>query len=693
MGTGNAARSETRVLNAGHEPTVRTGAAVEYFPAVDGLRALAVASVVIYHLNGMLPGGFVGVDIFFVISGFVVTHSASQLSGTTALSFMAAFYARRLMRIAPALIACVVLTSLFTALLVPDAWLSEGNSRTAVAALFGLSNYVLAYSANDYWAPRAEFNPFTHTWSLGVEEQFYFFAPFLLYAWRCGHRRPALQLLSVLAGVSLLSAALAASLDRQTLAFYSIHTRLWELSAGVALALTQSAWRPWLLAWPAGLHRLAGLVALALMGGTLGFASGTAFPWPWAIAPVLATALLIPLVIARPQGRLSQVFASRPMVWLGRLSYSLYLWHWPVFVLTRWTVGMDDARHKTAALCVALLLAMASLRFVERPLRRWRFRAGTAHARVAAYGLAALGMAAVVSSALWVLRPWISLSVTRFADWSWDADHALPGQKCALSILKERPADGLLIVMQPQGCGEPRGRVFVVGDSHAGAYAALLKRYVRTEGVTVRLYTLAGCSVFGLRQPMQVSSVACRTFTEQVLTAIGHDARPGDVLFLPGLRIPRLADQWQTSGTMPAEPAARRSEAAEEALEALRPLSEHGVAVLFEAPKPVFAVPPFRCADWFNAGNPICEGEQSTSRRRLETLRAPVMASMAAIVQGLPHAAVYDPLPLLCPGDPCEPYKDGRPLFFDGDHLSGFGNVLLLPSFKAAVADVRREIR
>lgn len=678
------------MVSAGQVSTARAGAGAEYFPAIDGLRALAVASVVIYHLNGWLPGGFVGVDIFFVISGFVVAHSAGQLQGATALAFMAAFYARRLMRIAPALIACVVLTSLATALLVPDAWLSEGNSRTALAALFGLSNYVLAFSANDYWAPRAEFNPFTHTWSLGVEEQFYFVAPLLFYAWHRGHGRRVLQLLLVLAAASLLAAALAASPSRQTLAFYSIHTRFWELAAGVALALTQARWRPWVMAWPAALRSLVLLAALALMGAALGFADGAAFPWPWAVAPVLATALLVLLVVAQPEGFTSPVFANAGMVWLGRLSYSLYLWHWPVFVLMRWTVGMDGPWHQAVALSVAVLLAVASLRFVERPLRHWRLGAGTTPPRVVAYGVAALGAAVMVSAALWALRPTISLSVTRLPDWSWEADHPLAAPKCGLAIAKERPAGGLLIAMQPQGCGEPQSRLFVVGDSHAGAYSALLKTYVRSEGIAVRLYTLAGCSVFGLRQPMQAAAPACRHFTEQVLMAIERDARPGDVLFLPGLRIPRLADQWQPAGkALPPEPQARRAEATQEALQALKALSDRGVAVLFEAPKPVFAVPPFRCADRFNAGNPICAGEKTTPRQQLDTLRAPVLASMAEIVQGLPHAAVYDPFPLLCPDEVCQPFKDGRPLFFDGDHLSGHGNALLLDSFKAAVVAVK----
>ena len=304
-----------------------------------------------------------------------------------------------------------------------------------------------------------------------------------------------------------------------------------------------------------------------------------------------------------------------------------------------------------------------------------------------------MAAAVAVSAALWALRPTLSLSVTRLPDWSWDAQLELPAPRCGLSISKQRPAGGLLISLQPEACGAATRRLFVIGDSHAGAYSAMLKAYVRSEGATVHLYTLAGCSVFGLRQPMQAAAPACRHFTEQALLAIGRDAQPGDVLFLPGLRIPRLADQWQpaSGAALPPEPEARRGEALADALQALKPLAARGVGVLFEAPKPVFAVPPFRCADSFNAGNPICAGAKSTPRQQLELLRAPVLASMAELVRGLPNAAVYDPFPRLCPGEVCEPYQDGRPLFFDGDHLSGHGNEVLLPGFKAALADLQRK--
>src|SRR5689334_16643980 len=152
-----------------------------YFPAVDGLRAIAVGTVMLFHLDrAYLPGGFVGVDIFFVISGFVVTASLAHLQFPSMRSLLAYFYARRLTRIMPALAVCMLVTTAIYVLLIPDSWLSNLTRNTGVAAFIGASNIVLARNTDAYFATTSSFNPFLHTWSLGVEEQFYLIFPFLL---------------------------------------------------------------------------------------------------------------------------------------------------------------------------------------------------------------------------------------------------------------------------------------------------------------------------------------------------------------------------------------------------------------------------------------------------------------------------------------------------------------------------------
>ena len=190
-----------------------------YVAGIDGLRALAVLSVLAYHTREvLLPGGFVGVDVFFVISGFVVTASVSHWPLDSLFGFQLRFYARRIIRIIPALLVCLLVTALVHSLVVPAVWLSNLAPKTANAAFFGFSNMVLAFNRDNYFSPTAVFNPFVHTWSLGVEEQFYLVFPFAFVLARRVLQRPALTF----AALSLGSLATAAILQATELdyAFY-----------------------------------------------------------------------------------------------------------------------------------------------------------------------------------------------------------------------------------------------------------------------------------------------------------------------------------------------------------------------------------------------------------------------------------------------------------------------------------------
>ncbi|WP_321919168.1 acyltransferase family protein [Paraburkholderia tropica] len=202
---------------------------------IDGLRAIAVLSVIVYHLNASwLPGGFAGVDVFFVISGFVVAMSVSELRDISLGRFLAYFYARRLVRITPALVVMLLATFVASALFIPEAWLSSTNQRTGLWAFLGLSNFVLAADTGNYFSPIAEFNPFTHTWSLAVEEQFYLSFPWLFYMWLRG-RKSLSRWIILAALVGSFVCAIWLGRANQTYAFYMIWSRYWELAVGVLL--------------------------------------------------------------------------------------------------------------------------------------------------------------------------------------------------------------------------------------------------------------------------------------------------------------------------------------------------------------------------------------------------------------------------------------------------------------------------
>lgn len=663
----------------------------EYFAGIDGLRALAVLSVLLYHLNGLVPAGFVGVDVFFVISGFVVAAAAADLPGDRFSAFLTSFYARRLLRIAPALIVCLLVSMLVMALIVPvapDGVLSEMNTKTGLAAFFGFSNMVLAFSANDYWSPRSEFNPFTHTWSLGVEEQFYLVFPFLYFMWLRGRRRLAACVLAVLMVLSLFSAI--RWVDAGPIAFYALPTRFWELGIGVALYFTISRWRPLVASLSSGAReQFAGSAALGLAASFL-LADSQRFPWPWALLPVLSTALLIIAVVGSPGSWVAKRLATTPMVKIGKMSYSLYLWHWPLIVFARWTSGMDSAVEVVIVGLLSFVFAWLSYSFVEQPLRQSPVMRKISRRRLVAIMLIVTGLG--TAGAVGVALARTSISMTAASDrlsWRWDGRLSGPQVKCSVLRSSEPFSNGREFNLLPESCVRHERTIFVAGDSHAGAYMAMFDLYARESATPVRIFTRPGCGAFNLRAPLASGSAGCKDFVEAMLAEVKARARPGDLLFLPGLRVNRYQDQWG-NGRNVSTPILHedRPSAVEEAVLMLAPISQAGVRIVFEAPKPVFKSPAFRCADWFNSANPVCAPGQSVARAEIESLRMPVLQAMSDLVARLPLSTVWDPLPMLCTGEVCSSYQGDKPLFFDGDHLSGFGNQVLEPSFARLVGSL-----
>jgi peptidoglycan/LPS O-acetylase OafA/YrhL len=708
-----------------------------YYSGIDGLRAVAVLAVVIFHLNAhWLPGGFVGVDVFFVISGFVVSLSLVGMRFSGFSQLLTYFYARRLLRIAPALIVCLLLVTLLCCMFIPKAWLSQANSRTGLAAFFGVSNFVLAATANDYFSPRSEFNPFTHTWSLAVEEQFYLVFPVLIFGW-LRVTQDGKQSLRKVSGAALLFLGLASlalcawwSVSQPTLAFYMLPARFWELAGGVGLVFTMGWWQPRLQALAPPITRAASAALLLALALGLVFAKDTAFPFPWAVLPALATMGLLCLLGAQPRSMAAQWLSVAPMRHVGRISYSLYLWHWPVFVLFRWTVGLEAVQYQVAAVAMALVLSELSFRWVEQPARKSVPLAAWSRARVVGLGLGAVSVSCAVSLLMFANQNQLSLSVTRDVD-TWNPESniqlstsAPKGADCEVSARADTSAqsEGVVQLLMPSNCkgraagtgvGSSTGtgtstststsstprRMFVAGDSHAWAYTAMLRLYAQQSGTEIHLITRGGCPFFNLRRLNNAESAFCGDFTLKALRVIAAQAKQGDVLFLPTLRLVRLRDQWgevqkvaasasASGSTASAGADEARSAAVSEAVAALEPLAKRGVLVVFEAPKPIFKSPAFRCSDWFNASNPACRGGLTIGRSELEAMRRPTQTAMRAVVQQLPQASVWDPTPVLCPEATCSTQRDGRPLFFDGDHISGNGNAFLLPDFAKFMAGV-----
>ena len=678
-----------------------------YVPHIDGLRAVAVLSVILYHISERwLPGGFSGVDVFFAISGFVVSASVAELPQMRPFALFGYFYARRIRRIVPALVVCLLATSVLAALFIPYAWLSQANEQTGYYAFFGVSNFTLVLNSNSYFAPQVDFNPYTHTWSLGVEEQFYLLFPPMFAAWMAGGvwRRASAFLFGV-GLIASLACAIWLGRTNPTYAFYLLPSRFWELAAGVLLYQALS-WRGHPFSehdQPATLWSRGGAIAsAAILVAGLVFSKPALFPYPGALLPVAGTLGLIAFLHGRePRGLIAHLLRNRVVVFIGKISYSLYLWHWPVFVLFRWTSGLESAPWIIAAVVLTFALAIASYYFVEQPARRSEWVR-----RVPRVATIAAGIVLVVSSA-WIATKvtahaaTISLStVTRNAQ-DWYPTHtpvhsAISG--CTVGVHVASIDAGTAWTLKQEGCERVptnQPKVFLIGDSHATAYMPLLENFVADTGAEVWIYHNGGCPYLSLQLTREGDSTGCPHLRNAAVADILRRANRGDILFLASLRLARLSSQYSPGNAsaawnsmISANALTLRHRAEKDAIGELTPFASKGLRIVFEAPKPIFRTAPFRCADWFNASNPICAPGETMQRAELERYRKPVLDSFSEIAKNVLGVSVWDPFPILCPGETCSTRKDGRPLFFDGDHISAYANTLLVPSFESYVASL-----
>ena len=339
-------------------------------PAIQGLRAVAVLMVVAYHARLPLPGGFTGVDVFFVISGFVIAEMLRREWSSTGRIDLVEFVRRRVRRLLPALATVVVVTValsavVFTPLIQP--------ARTALTGLGGLllsSNAIIAATTGDYFDEPAASNPLLHLWSLSVEEQFYLVLPvLLLVGWRRLRPGPLPMVLAATAvSFALMQVgprvAAATPLPDALFGFYSPLVRAWEFLLGVILALTVR-WRD-LPARITGVLGAAG--AGALIASAVLITPEVRFPGPVTLLPTLGTVLLIVAVEPRV-GRLHDVLATRTAVAIGDRSYALYLWHWPLIVLAVPLLG-DAVWIAVAAAALSIVPTLATHRYLEEPIRR-----------------------------------------------------------------------------------------------------------------------------------------------------------------------------------------------------------------------------------------------------------------------------------------------------------------------------------
>ncbi|WP_188444758.1 acyltransferase family protein [Sphingomonas psychrolutea] len=432
-----------------------TKAGWAYWPEIDGLRTIAVLAVALFHLNrAALPGGFVGVDIFFVISGFLI--SAILIEDTDTRSFsIGRFYQRRISRIFPALI-LVILTTLAVASFVYSAQDLALLGISSAAAATSLINLKLMLQGS-YFILSADAQPLLHYWSLAVEEQFYVVFPLYLYAIMRRTRRP----LTITLSLAVLSFVLCVALTPayQPVAFYSLPTRAWELLAGASIALCR-----------AGKGRIIGRagsgtawVGLALvLGSIVLLREADGFPGWIAAFPVIGTVLLIAPIGAPDTRALPLRLLAHPtMVAIGKRSYSLYLWHWPVFSLIDYRFYAESGLFRTALkIGLTLVLTGLSYELIERPARRYL---NLRQRRVALFVATAIVVAAIAGGGVW-LRSALYFDIPP----------------------STIPSGGTIV----RGGGA--ATVILSGDSQAAMYGTEIGKIARARGFTLHALGTAG---------------------------------------------------------------------------------------------------------------------------------------------------------------------------------------------------------
>ncbi|MGN6218394.1 MAG: acyltransferase family protein [Microbacterium sp.] len=508
---------------------------------IQGLRAIAVGAVVLYHAGvPFLPGGYVGVDIFFVISGFLITsHLLSGIQRQGRIHF-ASFYAKRARRILPAsfvVLALSVVAALiwYPPLLMKQVWMG------AIATALYVPNYLFAAEGTNYLSESTP-SLFQHYWSLGVEEQFYLLWPLLLAIGFVLVRRPKalFGLIVLIVGASFL-ACVVLTFRAQPWAFFALPTRAWELGVG-GLAAFLLTYRPEFVGGATA--AVIGWLGLAgIIGSTVVFSGTTQFPGYWAAIPVLSTAAVIIAGDSASKYSPHAALSVRPMLWVGLISYSLYLVHWPLLQVPQAAVGFENPLPLWATLALgaaSVPVAWLMYRFIEEPGRKGRWLAS---ARPRRSLLAAAGA---------------SLAVIVIATGSYAYSNSRPlnsGESAPETLVATPPevtnyvptnmhptlrgVAGDQPVIYADGChldfadtrlddcvyGDPSApRIVLFGDSHAAQWFPALRAYAEANGYSLESRTKSSCpSVSAPILRNQVPYTECTSWRDAVIDRINSE--------------------------------------------------------------------------------------------------------------------------------------------------------------------------
>lgn len=537
---------------------------------IQALRAFAVLGVLLFHLwPTRLPGGFVGVDVFFVVSGYLISDHLLREYDRRGRISLPAFWARRARRLLPASLLVLLVTALAVWLWVPDSRWAQFGGEIIASALY-VENWSLALQSVDYMALSNVKSPVQHFWSLGVEEQFYVVWPILIIValiagglMKWTRERAVTTTLIVVTAASLMF-SIAATIATPSIAYFSTFTRAWEFGFGALLAVLLRRFAQPLPESLAAVGSWLGLGMIAL--AMIAFDAATPFPGYTALLPVIGTVLVIASGTPRRRWAPSPLFSQRPVQFLGDVSYGTYLWHWPLIVLLPYLIGGPLTTPVAAVVLTAsIALGWASKRFVEDPIRTRRAVSGS-KPRWTFLG-AAVSMIAVVAVALPLAVYRITPPTVLSADAQPDCygASAMFDSACApvgdvplaaslSSFAMDLPPEDVRACELATTAGDYRRcdfaaldaggpRVALIGDSHGTRFVEPLRDAVLAEGGSLSTFLISGCSMMSREltgsawgfEPVYAEQ--CRDVTTRVHDAVAADPEINAVILTDRTRL------------------------------------------------------------------------------------------------------------------------------------------------------------
>ena len=615
-------------------------------PAIQGLRAIAVVLVVLFHAGVPgLSGGYVGVDVFFVISGFLITGLIVRELEQSRSVDMLRFYVRRIRRLAPAALLVFTVTAFVVALRLSP-WERWDIARAAIASVLYVSNIWFAGLNTDYFAD-ASANPYLHSWSLSVEEQFYLFWPWLIVALFLKLSRRGLVAGIAVSALCSLFASLFLTAASQPWAFFSMPTRIWEFALGALVYL----WHPGIRTSALGAAGL-GLIVLAAVA----LDQLTAFPGYAALLPSMGAAMMLLWVRQPDRSVMARALNSRPAAIIGDASYAWYLWHWPVLVLSDTAFAKQGLAMSLVAASMSLALALLTLRLVENPIR---YGASLRHRAVFASWFALSGLAAGIMATEWrAAKADMASPAQAHLVMARSAQPRIYSDGCHADIFRREPMDCIY------GDGASEISIALIGDSHAAHWFPALEAVALRNGWRLISLTKSGCpavSVTPFNDRLRRTYEECEQWRELAFQRI-EKARPSFVLLGSKSTYKFAGSDWGSG--------LRKT---------VQRIEKHAghIFVLADVPLPGFDVP-------VCLGRPGSDRETSCSFSIVhnpmhDVEREHLKNSRALYLDFSVH---------ICPAAVCKPTANGEVIYSDSNHLSAAYSASLAPQLAKVLASV-----